>query len=751
MDYIPGTVEPRIAQLTVTAPRYVTVAVFAPLRTTFDYLYPADCPIPLTIGCRVIVPFGRGPRPGIVVALAQHSAIEPARLKPILEVIDPTPTIGPDLFGLAQWAADYYHHPLGEVFEMMLPGRLRTQRAVTAKAAAHWSLTPAGHQSLTATLGSRQRAVLEYARAADLTPPALAALPFDARRVVRDLTARGWLDQHLSPSTAVLPSLVDHARFLALNPTQQASFEEIKRHAAHYRAFVLHGVTGSGKTEIYLQLIREVIANGGQALVLIPEIGLTEQLVSRFRERFGNRVAVVHSGLSERSRVLAWQQANTQVIQVLLGTRSAVWMPLPALRLIVVDEEHDLSYKQQDGMRYSARDVAVVRAHRAEIPVVLGSATPSLESLANCEKGKYGYLEMQTRAGDASLPTIKTVDIRGLVLRAGVSEPLDRAITACLARGEQALLFLNRRGYAPIALCHQCGWIATCARCDARLVVHKSRARLICHHCGTERRLDAQLPGHPCGAGGDFVHLGLGTEQLEAAIEAAYPGRRIARIDRDTMTTPRQLDAMFAQIRAREVDILIGTQMIAKGHDFAHVTLVGVIDADSRLMANDFRAEEKFAQLVAQVAGRAGRTTQHGVVLIQTHHPHHPIFETLTSHRYLDFARRALAERAAAELPPSHVLAMVRAEATDRARPLEFLREIAAVLRTRIPPTVILGGPIPAPMEKRIGKFHANLMLTAPDRSRLTRALSTLVAIIEQSPNAKRVRWQLDIDAQEGI
>ena len=362
MDYIPGTVEPRIAQLTVTAPRYVTVAVFAPLRTTFDYLYPADCPIPLTIGCRVIVPFGRGPRPGIVVALAQHSAIEPARLKPILEVIDPTPTIGPDLFGLAQWAADYYHHPLGEVFEMMLPGRLRTQRAVTAKAAAHWSLTPAGHQSLTATLGSRQRAVLEYARAADLTPPALAALPFDARRVVRDLTARGWLDQHLSPSTAVLPSLVDHARFLALNPTQQASFEEIKRHAAHYRAFVLHGVTGSGKTEIYLQLIREVIANGGQALVLIPEIGLTEQLVSRFRERFGNRVAVVHSGLSERSRVLAWQQANTQVIQVLLGTRSAVWMPLPTLRLIVVDEEHDLSYKQQDGMRYSARDVAVVRA-----------------------------------------------------------------------------------------------------------------------------------------------------------------------------------------------------------------------------------------------------------------------------------------------------------------------------------------------------------------------------------------------------
>jgi primosomal protein N' (replication factor Y) (superfamily II helicase) len=725
------------------------VAVFAPLRTTFDYLCPPDL-IPSTqVGARVFVPFGHGQRLGIVLEIPQESAVPPSRLKPITRLLDETPLLDEVQLRLGLWVADYYHHPIGEVFETLLPTKLRRIDTSLNPAPMALTLTPRGRNVLESQgkLGPRQRQMLRLCLDRPLAREQLPHLDFDAGRIVRELLKREWLceEQLVTP----VGQIAVRAPFLTLNALQQSAYDAIATSSAGYRTHLLHGITGSGKTEVYLYLIRDIVAAGGQALVLVPEIGLTEQLVARFRERFGAAVAVLHSGLSEQARAITFQACRAKSVQVLLGTRSAVWMPLPALGLVVVDEEHDLSFKQQDGLRYSARDVAIVRAHQTNVPIVLGSATPSLESLANCERKKYTYIELNERAGGAQLPAIKLIDIRGQPLTAGVSEPLRAEIDAALQRGEQALVFLNRRGYAPVVLCHHCGWIANCDRCDARLVLHKRAREFRCHHCGAARSLATKFVAHQCGMLSDYVELGVGTEQIEDTLAEWFPTRTIVRIDRDTMPRRGQLERALAQVLARDVDILVGTQMISKGHDFAGVTLVGVIDADSRLLANDFRAEERFIQLVMQVAGRAGRATQPGLVLIQTHQPHHPIFAFIASGRYADFARHALHERRVAELPPYHSLALLRAEASQRTLPMQFLREIAAGVRNHTDLTVTLSGPVPALMERRIGKFRANLLLSAPERGQLARAITQIFVIIANASTTKRVRWTLDIDPQE--
>jgi primosomal protein N' (replication factor Y) len=733
----------------MTTTRYVRVAVFAPLRETFDYRIPPAFTGAVPAGTRVRVPFGSSRRVGVVVDELASSQLPAARIKPVDSVLDETPAIDAELLSLGRWAADYYHHPLGEVLETLLPAELRRGAAPRAAGERAWRLSDAGAAHLAAggRIGPRQRTVLEAAQHGALTEARLETGAFDTRRVLQDLSRRGWLAPDTPPEPG--PPVVADDRFLTPNAAQAAVLERLRAAVPGFRVALLHGITGSGKTELYLQLVRDTVRRGAQALVLIPEIGLTEQLVARFRERFGAAVAVMHSDLSERARALVWQRCRHGHAAILLGTRSAVWTPLPRLELVVVDEEHDLSFKQQEGFRYSARDVAVRRAQRRGIPIVLGSATPSFESLANCERGKYEYLELPVRAGGAALPEFKVIDVRGLPLHAGLSAPLQHAVEACAARGEQALLFLNRRGFAPITICHRCGWIASCSRCDARLVLHRAHRRLRCHHCGAERPLDAEFPGHACGALSDYVNLGVGTEQIESAFSGLFPQLRVVRIDRDSMRRRGAFETTIASIERGEFDILVGTQMIAKGHDFSRVTLVGIIDADSRLLANDFRAEERFVQTVLQVAGRAGRGARPGTVLLQTHHPQHPVFGDLARGDYLAFARRGLAERAVAELPPYQVLALVRAEATDPARPLRLLRGIAARLRPRLPAGVSLGGPIPALMEKRIGKFRANLLLSAPDRTRLASASAELLDVLSRDKEAKRVRWSLDIDAQE--
>ncbi|MSR14470.1 MAG: primosomal protein N' [Gammaproteobacteria bacterium] len=727
--------------------RFLEVAVFAPLRSTFDYLCPSELKEEIRIGARVEVPFAHGRRLGVVLRIRSESAIAPSRLKSIFRILDAVPLIDEMLFSLAVWVAEYYHHPIGEVFEALLPTKLRRTQAPEFTSSIELVITDGGRQALeTVRLGLRQQQLLRLGLIHPLTKDTLRALDFDTGRVTRQLLTCGWLaaQMHCPDSKSQI-----YAAFLALNSHQQRAFTKINSAPPGYSAHLLHGVTGSGKTEIYLHLIRDIIRSNRQALVLVPEIGLTEQLVRRFRERFGDTVAVVHSDLNENTRAAAWQSCRQQRAQVLLGTRSAVWLPLPALGIVIVDEEHDLSYKQQDGLRYSARDVAVFRAHRAEIPVVLGSATPSLESLANCNRGKYEYIEISERAGEARMPQIKLIDIRGLPLTAGMSEPLRLEIDAALSRSEQSLIFLNRRGYAPIILCHRCGWIAVCERCDARMVLHKNSEQLRCHHCGAGRVLTAPFAAHSCGPIADYVDLGVGTEQIEEALTRWFPARTIVRIDRDSMPRRGQLEEVLAQVRARQVDVLVGTQMISKGHDFAGITLVGIVDADSRLHANDFRAEERFIQMVMQVAGRAGRAERAGLVLIQTHHPHHPIFEFILSGRYKDFAQSALRERAAAQLPPYHSLALLRAEAVTRSAPLQFLEEIAGKLRRHTLPGVSIDGPVPALMEKRVGKFRANLLVTATDRGALSSAITKLLETIENSPTSRRVRWSVDVDAQE--
>ncbi len=664
----------------------VQVAVFAPLRHTLSYLPPVGvAPQALLPGLRVRVPLGRRERHGVVVAVGEDLPSAPATLKPIAAVLDETPVVPTSLLALAQWAADYYQHPLGDVMATVLPGELRHGRG----------LRPPG------------------ARAA-------------------------------APQAPAEP-------FLALNAEQTAALAGITDAGPGYGALLLNGVTGSGKTEVYLHAVRAVIATGGQCLVLVPEIGLTGQIVQRFHARFGPIVAVMHSGLTDRERAITWARCQRGEVGVLIGTRSAVWVPMPRLRLLVVDEEHDASFKQQDGFRYSARDVAVVRARNARCKVILGSATPSLESFLNVERGKYRELRLAARVGAAVVPRIEGLDVRGLPLKGGLCRPLVAAIEDNLARGEQTLLFLNRRGYAPIVLCHACGYIAACPRCDARLVMHKQRGRLLCHHCGGSHAPDARFAGHACGSAAEYVTLGLGTEQLEETLETLFPSRRIARIDRDSMSRKGELERTLAAVCAREVDILLGTQMLAKGHDFAGVTLVAVIDADSRLFATDFRAEERFAQTILQVAGRAGRADAPGRVLVQTHHPEHRVFGALLAGSYAEFVRRALAERADAALPPYAAMAVLRAEATRREYPDQFLSAVAASVRATAPRTVAALGPVPAPMERRAGRFRANLLLTAPTRAPLAAALRAVLEGIERLPGARRVRWHLDVDPQDAV
>ena len=515
-----------------------------------------------------------------------------------------------------------------------------------------------------------------------------------------------------------------------------------------FSPFVLDGVTGSGKTEVYLRLIETTVARGRQALVLIPEIGLTPQLLARFRERLSCRVAALHSGLSDGERLSSWTHARNGTADVLVGTRSAVFVPLARPGLFIVDEEHDLSFKQQDGFRYSARDLAVVRARDAGAPVVLGSATPSLEAIENVRRGRYRRLELPHRAGGATPPRIDVVDLRARPFDNGLCDVLVEALEETKARSEQALLFINRRGYAPRLMCYACGWIADCDRCDAHLVFHREDGRMRCHHCAAERALVDECPG--CGSK-NVRRLGLGTERVARALERRIEGLRVARMDRDAIRRRGSLEALLDRVHAGEVDAVVGTQMLAKGHHFPNVTLVAILDADAGLFGIDFRATERMAQLLLQVAGRAGRGDRTGRVLLQTHHPEHPLLRVLVLEGYRKFCAEALAERRGARLPPFASFALVRAEALQRDAPQSFLRDAGACASARPHPGVSVLGPVPSPMERRAGRYRAQLLVDATSRGALQRFLPEWIAELESLPSARKVRWSVDVDPQEMV
>ena len=692
---------------------------------------------------RVRVPFGNRTAVGILLEVTDKSDIEPQRLKPAREILDATPALPDDVLAMTRWASAYYQDPVGAALGTALPALLRHGVAIPTGALPGWRLTVNGQSVDPATLtrAPRQARALEQLAAHSAGLPRT-ALEVDAA-VLHTLAARDWIEPCTLEVAATPTDAAGGAGGHTLNAAQQQAVDAVLASHDSFAAWLLEGVTGSGKTEVYLQIIDTMIAARRQSLVLVPEIGLTPQLVDRFRQRFNVPLAVLHSGLGDRERLAAWQQARVGTALVVIGTRSAIFTPLARPGLLVVDEEHDASLKQQDGFRYSARDLAVWRARRLDIPVLLGSATPSLESLFNVEQQRYRHLVLPNRTGSAGLPTYEVLDIRSQPLEHGLSRDLLTRIARHLDRDGQVLLFLNRRGFAPTLICHACGWVAECRRCDARLTWHQRGQLLRCHHCGSQRPLDTSCP--EC-ASTELRPLGQGTERVEQALAEHFPEVERLRIDRDTTRRKGELARLLERARSGQARLLLGTQMLAKGHHFPKVTLVGIINADAGLFGTDFRASERMAQLVVQVAGRAGRHDRAGTVAIQTHHPDHPLLQLLIHQGYPAFARAALAERTAAQLPPANHIALVRAEATRQSLPISFLDHVRRQTEQLDCSGIEIWGPVPATMERRAGRFRAQLLLQSNDRGGLQSLLGTLVRQLEQSREARKVRWSVDVD-----
>ena len=721
------------------------IALDTPLRRLFDYLPPRDSALPV-VGARVRVPFGRQQLVGVVCAHAADSELPREKLKAVLEVLDTGPVVDERVLQLAEWASQYYHHPLGEVLSAALP-KLARAGAPSRATTECWYLTSEGAEALAAKTLSRaprQREVLESLGSDGMSSGQLAEKFSDWRTPMRALVTRGFVSS--AEVADDVPESADLATLIRvpgppLSQEQTTAVAAIDAASGRFAPFLLYGITGSGKTEVYLHAVEHNLRQGKRALVLVPEIGLTPQLVGRFRERFAVPVAVLHSALTDTERLAAWRQCVSGQARIVLGTRSAVFAPVADLGIVIVDEEHDASYKQHEsGFRYSARDLAVLRAQRAQVPVVLGSATPALETLQNVAAGKFTRLSLPRRAGQSMPPRAAYLDLREHAVRQGIATPAVEAMQKHLAAGSQVLVYINRRGYSPTLACTACGWIAPCRDCDARLTVHLGASRLRCHHCGADAPLPANCP--QCGYA--VKHVGQGTERVEETLAKLFPDMPIARLDRDVVRKRGDLEEVVARINSGEARILVGTQMLTKGHDFPNVTLVVVLNADQGLFSTDFRAPERVAQSIIQVAGRAGRGNKPGDVLIQTEYPEHPLLVALLADGYDGFATTALAERAAAGWPPFAHVAVLRASAVELTPAIHFLREARKLARP--PKDLKLLGPAPAAMARRAGRHHAQLLLESRDRAPLHRLLAEWLPRVEELKNPRDLRWSLDID-----
>ena len=720
------------------------VAVPVPLTDALDYRWPGPGEPPPR-GCRVRVPLGRSQRIGVVIDHPRQTALPPEKIKPVVAAIDAEPVLAEDLLAVLEWCAEYYHHPIGEVMSQALPVLLRRGRSPVRPPQGPWELTPHGREqdvSVVRRRGSRQAEALELLRRSDTAGDGEFRAAGIASEVLRRLRDRGWVRRRTGSSVLGM----DQSRDMppVLTDEQQNCLDTIAAAPEGFQTFLLQGVTGSGKTEVYMRLIARQLEAGRQSLLLVPEIGLTPQLISRLRQRFATNLAVMHSGLPGGSRLDAWQDVRTGAAKLIVGTRSAVFAPFSNPGLIIVDEEHDPSYKQQDGFRYSARDLAVVRARQLNIRVLLASATPSLESVHNASRGQYRPLTISRRIGAAGIPTMRFIDMNLHAVHHGLSTPLVAAIQQHLDADCQILLFLNRRGFAPVLLCPTCGTAEDCDRCDARLTIHASSGRLRCHHCGRMQRLN-----WACAAcGSERVAVGAGTQRISGELAALFPDARIARLDRDAAARKGGVGSVLADVERGDTQILVGTQMLTKGHDFPRVTLVGVLNADQGLFGTDFRSTERFAQILLQVAGRAGRGDRAGEVVIQSHYPQHPLLRRLTDQNYSAFAELALAERRASGWPPFSHLILWRAEAARREPAQAFLEQVAAAARGRVAGVSVLG-PAPPSMERLGGRFRAQLILHSGRRPPLHRLMDELKPLVRTWPEARRVRWSVDVDPIE--
>jgi primosomal protein N' (replication factor Y) len=725
----------------------VRVALPVPVPRTFDYLSGASV---LRPGCRVRVPFGRSRHIGIVVGTTPHPDLDPARLKPVEAVLDDRPLLDPELLANLRRAADYWCGAIGEVLFGALPLALRGGRAPSDFAEEAWRTTAAG----SAARDARSRRGTSAALLETLGDGALSASDLDTllpgwRTAARRLANTGLIER--TQARTGPPRARDGAAPV-LNDEQADALATLLSAGDGFHPFLLQGVTGSGKTEIYLRLTERALQRGRQALWLVPEIGLVPQALRRLRQRFDARIAVLHSNLAEGERARAWLDARSGEAAIVLGTRSAAFAPLPNAGLIVVDEEHDTSYKQQEGFRYHARDFALMRAQSLGVPIVLGSATPSLETLANVEAGRYTRVRLHHRVHARPPSPVHVLDLRGLRLAHGLSPALLDALDAALARGEQALVFKNRRGYAPVLLCHACGWHAACPRCEKPLTLYRGRRQLLCHHCGHGERVPEACP--TCHADA-LIAQGQGTERLEEALAARYPDVPVLRVDRDNT---RRRDA-FGKLLDRLADgrpaILVGTQILAKGHDLPNLTTVAIVGVDEGLHSADFHSGERLAQLIVQVAGRAGRADKPGAVWLQTHEPEHPLLTTLLRGGYDAAAALELGQRLASGLPPFSHLALLRAECARR----DVLDGFMAAAREALSgpskddadtrnrrSSVRVNGPVAAPMPLRAGRHRSQLLLESAQRASLRQALAAWLPALHALPQPRGLRWSIDVD-----
>ncbi|WP_433853405.1 primosomal protein N' [Stenotrophomonas nitritireducens] len=721
------------------------IALPVPLPQTFDYLPPAGSPSPLAgdVGRRVRVPFGNRELVGVVEGIG--TVDDAAALREAFEWLDGPPLLGGELLASLRWLARYTHAPLGEVAATALPAPLRRGEPLPDTHGWGWELTDAGRDGLPRLRnGTRPQRLAGLLGDGPLAEDTLQSRMDGWREASRALLKRGFARRVAMPAEMPVAHPLPGP---APNAQQQVAIDAITA-ADGFHPFLLDGVTGSGKTEVYLQAIARCLEQGRQALVLVPEIGLTPQMLARFRARLGIAVHALHSGLNDNERARVWAAASRGQARVIVGTRSAVFTPLPQAGLLIVDEEHDGSYKQQDGIRYHARDFALVRGKALDVPVVLGSATPSLESLHNARAGRYAHLRLQQRAGDARPPAVRVFDVRKRPLQDGLSPEVLAGIEQHLRAGNQVLVFKNRRGYAPVLLCHDCGWTAPCRRCSTPLhttpmTVHGAGRRLQCHHCGARAPVPLACPD--CGSLA-LQPQGIGTERLEERLLQLFPDVPVLRIDRGTTARRDALEQTLASLGERP-GILVGTQILAKGHDLPRLTLVVVVGIDEGLFSADFRASEKLAQQLIQVAGRAGRADRPGEVWLQTHHPDNALLHTLVNGGYHAFADAELAQREAAGFPPFAHLALLRAEARQAEQANEFL----GAARHLIPAESVVEryGPMPAPMPRRAGFQRTQLLLSATQRRALHGLLDGLMPQVHALPQARRVRWSLDVDPMD--
>jgi len=735
------------------------VALALPLHRQFDYLLPqylaekvlATGSDTQLVGCRVRVPFG-GKRQmvGVICELNPELDYAVEKLKKVTQLIDQQPLLSDSLWSLLRWASFYYLHPFGDVYQQAIPTTLRQGKEAAFKGTEHWQR--ADHNT---DIEDLKRAKKQY-EALTLIGTKCYSSRFLKEQGVTRATLKALQEKSIINAVDRQPEVnlnwVDDFEESDEKPNltyeQAMAITAVNQQNQTFNCFLLEGITGSGKTEVYLNIIKPVLELGKQVLIIVPEIGLTPQTIQRFQQRFNVPIYLKHSALNAREQLDSWCHAKLGSAAIIIGTRSAIFSDFKDLGLIILDEEHDASFKQQDGFRYHARDFAIKRAHLEQIPILLGSATPAFETLHNALQGKYKHLHLTERPGNAIPPSSSLINLAGLPLQSGLSPQLIELIGKHLEKNNQVILFLNRRGYAPVLMCHECGWLVKCGRCDAFYTYHKSANYLHCHHCSST----SPIP-HQCGDCGStqLMSTGVGTEQLEETLKQLFPDHPTVRIDRDNTRKKESFNQYLTDINNGKYKILLGTQMLAKGHHFPDVTLVALIDVDGALFCNDYRASERLAQLFTQVSGRAGRAEKRGQVLLQTHHPEHSLLQDLVNSGYREFSRQALTDRQLAQLPPYSFQALLRAESDNATLAESFLGLCKQVIEqitqmNKIGSRLFVLGPIPASMERRAGKYRFQLLLQADNRTLISKTLNQALPALDKLPEGRKVRWSIDVD-----